>query len=345
MKLKISLILLALIIAAAAASAISYKIGYARSEDQTRQLVSGILPTRENNFNYKFIFPLLGYSFGNARYLLEDHSLENQINNYIQNQYPENKTDSISVYYRNFLTNQWSGVNADVQYHPGSIMKVLIMVGYYRQSHLDPTVLQKTLLYNKEVSQQTNGVNFSLPSNLIVGKSYTVEQLIEAMIENSDNGAETLLLNNIDHKILNDVYNDLNIKNPDEVSDFTISPTQYAAFLRILYNATYLSDVESEKALSIMSQSTFHDGIATGVPAGIATAQKYGERVDSDTSGNVQAIEFHNCGIIYAPSNPYELCIMTKAAYDGKGQADAQRLAGVIKDISRIVYSYVVASK
>ena len=306
-----------------------------------KQLINNILPIRENNFNYKFIDPLLGYEFHGAKNFLEDRILEGKINDYINTQYENNSANGIGVYFRNLSNNKWASVNGDVQYHPGSMMKVLIMIAYFRESQLNPPILYGNLLYDQKTAQESTSLNFSQPTNLVVGQSYTKRYLLEDMIENSDNGAENLLIDNVNRKILDDAYTDLNIQNPDTMQgDYTISASQYAAFLRILYNATYLTEANSEQVLSIMSKSTFTTGISAGVPQGIQVAQKYGERVDSDTTNkNVAAIELNNCGIIYADAYPYELCIMTKKNYSDS--TDEQTLSGELKDISSLVYTYV----
>ena len=71
------------------------------------------------------------------------------------------------------------------------------------------------------------------------------------MIENSDDGAATLLLANDNPDILTAVYRDLDIPAPGDKPDFTISPQQYTLFLRILYNSTYLTEINSESALQL----------------------------------------------------------------------------------------------
>ena len=124
-----------------------------------------------------------------------------------------------------------------------------------------------------------------------------------------------------------DIFHDLNIDVPTEVPDFTISAKNYSTFLRILYNSTYLNDSDSEKALDILSKTTFVDGLVAGVPKGTTIAHKFGEHVSS-----FHEIELHDCGIIYYPQNPYLLCVMTK------GQ-DFSKLAKIIADISAMVYN------
>jgi beta-lactamase class A len=311
-------------------------IEHARDTNYMEQIISSIKPIRENNFNYRYIFPLLSYDFTEANQFLRDLTLENQVDGYVADQIKKQNAQNISVYVRNLSDNRWAGTNEDTQYHPGSLLKVLIMMAYFRQAELDQTILEKNFSYSKDIAQQSAALNFSAPSNLTIGQSYPVKALMEDMIANSDNGAETLLINNVDRTILNNAYTDLNIPNPDSVSgDYTISARQYAAFLRILYNATYLSEDYSEQALSIMAKSTYRDGISAGVPANIVVAQKYGERVQGQ-GNDIQAVELHDCGVVYATGHPYTLCVMTK------GQ-DIQKLTEIIKDISGLVYKNIVA--
>jgi len=337
MQNKTKIISLAVFFALVGAGA-GYGAEYNNNFQQTKKLISHILPIRENNFDYKFIYPLLRYDFGDAKYFLENKDLEQKINNYVQQQYQNKNAEDISVYYSEPLTGKWSAVNADTQYYPGSLMKVLIMMDFYRQRQLDKTVMQKQLVYNKEINQQTFSVAYATPTNLAIGQSYTVQYLIEDMIENSDDGAATLLLANDNPDILKAVYKDLNIPAPGDKPSFTISPKDYTLFLRILYSATYLSETSSENALLTMSKSTYKDGLSAGVPSDITIAQKFGESADSNPQGTtITGIELHNCGIVYAKNHPYTICVMTRA----NGVVDQKQLATIIKNISKIVYDYV----
>lgn len=323
---------------------LSFWLGYRHAIDWARKVVVSIHPVRENNQQYHFIYPLLFYNFGEAKQFFEDKTLEGKINSYIKAQYQSGNAQSISVYFSDFLNRRWAGVNQDVQYHPGSMMKVIIMMGYFREAELDPTVLGKTLIYSKNTDKETNDVAFAMKTNLVIGQGYPIKELLQDMIGNSDNGAETLLLDNINGNVLNQAYLDLGISSPDSAGDnYSISTVQYSDFLRILYNSTYLTEQYSEQALSIMSNSAYKNGITAGVPAGVAVAQKYGERVDS--SGNtLQSVELHDCGIVYATNHAYSLCVMTKKNITAtQGPDDEKKLANIIKDISGIVYNYTTS--
>lgn len=151
------------------------------------------------------------------------------------------------------------------------------------------------------------------------------------MIIDSDNGAELLLLENIDRNSLNLLYSALNIQSPDDVmGGFTISPRTYSLFFRILYSATYLNKESSEKALEILSKATFDEALAAGLPKDVVASHKFGEYVSS-SNGQVQKIELNDCGIIYYPQNPYFLCVMTKGD-------NLSNLKDTIKSVSSIVY-------
>jgi beta-lactamase class A len=209
------------------------------------------------------------------------------------------------------------------------------MVTYFKDAESVPSVLEKTLVYSSSTVDQINGVPFSSASNLQVGKSYPVEQLIEAMIINSDNGAKDVLLDNINQNSFIEVHTDLGLPNPAVVQNYTITAKEYAVLLRVLYNATYLGRQYSEKALQIMSQATYNQGLVAGVPKGTAVAQKFGEALDS-TNPNQPEINLSDCGIIYHPTHPYILCVMTKGT-------DINALTQTIASISNIVWNQVVA--
>ena len=314
---------------------VGYQWGKITTLKLATRLITGIHSVRENNQLYHFIFPLLLYSYGDAKQFLVDSELQNQMTGYINSQYKNGNATSVSVVYRQFPDGAWVGINDSASYHPGSLLKVLLMMAYFREAELDPNILQKNLLYASSTAAETDSLAFYLPSNLTVGQSYSIKSLMENMIENSDNGAQTLLIDNVDRNILNNAYIDLGVPSPDTTDgDYTLTNSQYAGFFRILYNSTYLEEEYSEQALEILSKSNYKDGISAGVPAGVPVAQKYGERVDSPDNKNVQAVELHNCGIVYAPKNPYELCIMTKGN-------DAGKLTAIIKNISALVYNHI----
>jgi beta-lactamase class A len=130
------------------------------------------------------------------------------------------------------------------------------------------------------------------------------------------------------------VFGDLGV-DPSVLSKYTdnMSVQAYSMFLRALYNATYLNREDSERALRLLSETDFSEGIESGVPNSTLVAEKFGEVKMTDSSGVQLGKEINNCGIVYYPDHPYLLCIMTK----GEGN-DIKGLESVVAGVSRIVY-------
>ncbi len=100
---------------------------------------------------------------------------------------------------------------------------------------------------------------------------------------------------------------------------------------RILYNASYLRPEYSNVILSLLSESDFRQGLASGVPDGTEVAHKCGEAVYPGNDGNIIAV-LSDCGIVYHEETPCILCIMT----EGK---DFNTLETVIRDLSKTVHA------
>ena len=163
--------------------------------------------------------------------------------------------------------------------------------------------------------------------------------MIDHMILYSDNNAEQLLADHLaatDHlDVLNNLFGDLGIKvNTANTDNMTVQT--YSLFLRVLYNATYLDRNDSEKALKLLSESEFSDGIRAGIPSNIAIAEKFGDARMADAAGTMVGAELQNCGLVYYPEHTYLLCIMTK----GDTIPD---LETAISGVSKLIYRSVEA--
>ncbi len=296
-----------------------------------------IHPIRDRNSNYKFIDPLLAYVIPPADQDPQLSLLQNNIANFINGEKRNNGLADASMYFYDLNRGRWIGVNESQKYNPASMLKVVIMVAYLKNAENNPAVLQKELVYTSDLQTLLKKDQFNSDSSLTVSQSYTVDELINKMIIESDNGAEFLLLNNIDLDSLNYIYRALNITSPQaSAGDFVISPRAYSLFFRIIYSATYLSRDMSEKALETLSRATFADGIVAGLPANTVVAHKFGEYVIS-SNNQIQGMELHDCGIVYYKDNPYFLCVMTKGN-------NLDELKNVIKNISSMVYQNYVAA-
>ena len=299
--------------------------------DILNKKLSIIHPLREHDSSYKFIDPLLAYIIPSSDQDVPLSALKNKISDFINNEKNNNGLSDASVFFSDLDRGRWIGVNEKQKYNPASMLKVVIMVAYFKKNEKETDTFSKSLTYTKDVDNLIKKDPFNSESDLQIGKSYIVQDLINKMIMYSDNGTEILLLNNIEVSYLNSIYNVLNIDNPEKTNgDFVISPRAYSLFFRILYSATYLNHEDSEKALEILSKTTFNDGLIDDLPRDVVVSHKFGEHVYVDNN-QIQSIELHDCGIVYYKEYPYFLCVMTKGN-------NLESLKNVIKSISSIVY-------
>jgi beta-lactamase class A len=239
----------------------------------------------------------------------------------------------ISIWSRDLVTRQWAAANETETYTPASLLKLPVMIAYFKLAQLDPDMLSKEIqngLKNTDVDTQ----DYATPlDGLTPGATYTIGSLIDTMMSESDNAAAQLLKQHLAEGFFNQTLVELGVQIPksnDEIDFVTVKT--YGNMLRILYNASYLNRDFSQKALSIMTHSSFK-GITAGVPDGTTVAHKFGERTALRSSG--EAIrQLHDCGIIYKKPNPYSLCIMMEGA-------DFDAMNKILEEVSRAAYEAI----
>jgi beta-lactamase class A len=293
---------------------------------------------RENPADYKFIDPVLLLQVPEDTTTPQFQSLKKDISSYITTATAQHKVTNVSVYFRQLNQDRWVGINAEENYAPASMFKVISLIAFLRQAQWNPTLL------SANVTVATGGINadahqdYYPPADPIrVGDTYSSQELLSHMIVDSDNNASFLVDQLTSKNTLDKTYSDLGIPNPNNTSsiDF-VSPHTYSRIFRSLYNGAYLSDSISEQALELMSKTTFTQGLVAGVPAGTVVSHKFGERTVVPATGSTDLTihELHDCGIVYAPGDPYLLCIMTKGT-------NFPSLEKIINDISAITWTSI----
>jgi beta-lactamase class A len=259
----------------------------------------------------------------------EDPSLvpaRKKLNEAINSRVAKGELTNASIYLKRLNDTRCIKLNPAESYNPGSMMKLPVMIAYYKEAMADAGILDKKLLFT--------GHNYTLPieegsvTTLEKGKSYPVKHLIDLMIVESDNDAMALLVNDISPEKLLKMFADLSIPTPTNNSSvFNLTPDIYSRFLRVLYNATYLDRKHSQLALSILTQTKYAKGITRSLDKKIKVAHKYGISQTNEFRSLSEA------AIIYT-DNPYLLVIMTKGG-------DYIKLADVIDECASIVHKEV----
>ncbi len=308
--------------------AIGFALGFVYSQWRAGKPI--VISSKEvRQGGYHFISPLLECE--DSQELAPSlNSVKNTVNDIVSSHIKSGDATVVSVYFRDLNNGPWFGVNMDAPFSPASLLKLPLLMSYLQQNESDPTFLTKTVTFKTDQDYDASETVIDGP-DLAQGKQYTIEQLLEYMVEYSSNNAAYFLFNYLNQNQINQVYRDLNLPIlSGSVTTYTMTVRDYSSFLRILYNASYLSKQSSERALELLSHASYTDGLVAGVPKNTVVAHKFGERIFQ----NATERELHDCGIVYYPGQPYLLCVMTQGT-------DSSRLTKTIADISTVVYREV----
>jgi beta-lactamase class A len=283
---------------------------------------------REDSHRYSFTNPLLFIDNAAARFSELD-SLKEKLEEFKEKTLDEASVTDVAVYFRDLNTTRWTGISEDQLYDPASMQKVVLLVAYLRAIEEDASIAEREYLFT---GNDAAGSHYDFGHTLVVGRYYSVQDLLMDMIIKSGNTSTRILFDALDKSKLAAVYEDLNLPFPTSDKPELISSKIYSRLFRILYSSTYLTRELSEQALLLLSQTEFDKGLRATLPKNMKVAHKFGERSTGLADGEVER-QLHDCGIVYYPEHPYFLCVMTK----GK---DFSKLERAISGMSEVVYEY-----
>jgi beta-lactamase class A len=243
----------------------------------------------------------------------------------------------VAVYFRDLRNGPVFGINELIAFAPASLLKLPLAFAYLNAEEILPGFIDRTVRYDGDLAPPPQTIP---PAHSVQpGREYAIRQLLENTLAYSDNLSYLILARYMREvrdgdALVQQTFRELGIIAPDGMTDDTVSVHGYSSLFRQLYNATYLTPELSELALSWLARSEFEDGLATGLPAGMPVAHKFGERVANGASPGGALAQFHDCGIVYYPENPYLLCVMTRGT-------ELAKLVGIVQQISAEVYREV----
>jgi beta-lactamase class A len=256
---------------------------------------------------------------------------------FIQRKVSAGEASTISVFFRDLTGGHRFGIREQEPFAPEGLLKLPLMVAYFKWAESDPLVLRRKILYTgNEEENDLQRTKAARP--LEKGRSYTIDDLILRMIAYDDIDAHALLTANLPPGYLDRIYKDIYTNYDPARKDDVVTLSAYASFFRVLYNASYLNKQMSEKALRYLSRSAFRDGIVAGIPSNVDCAIKFGERtIRADAgrdSGERVMKQLHEFGIIYYPNRPYLMGVMARGDDPGK-------LANVMREVTTLIYEEV----
>lgn len=233
------------------------------------------------------------------------------------------------------LDSNWEiAFNKNVLIPSASLVKIPIMLAYFYAAQDGKVNLKDTLSLENTEKVSGSKVLGGKPS----GSVFTVEELFEPMITQSDNTAANELIDFLGFDLLNTYFKKIGLKNTNivrKMMDFAgrkkgvenyTTAQDMAYLLKKLYYKNFLNKDVSEKCLGLLGQQRINDRIPRKLPKNlISVAHKTG----------LERHICHDVGILFTNKGNFLICVLVK--HKNKLAQPAKRL---ISDIALIVYNY-----
>lgn len=337
-KNKTLILVLLLIIVAVASSFVSISIVSCYYKDldkspigmQPSQIKATTTSEPIRSTRFQFIKPLLvlGSKEPENQQMIK---LQKELTQLLDQKKTAHDISEASICLLDLSSNEEIDLNDQLRFYPASLMKVNTLITLMIQADRNPAFLsQKIQIVGTRDQVRTQ--SFQDTFKIKTGGSYSIKELIETMIIDSDNLATATLHRVVDVRIFKQILTDLEIPFT-EVNDpnFGISASQYARLFRMIYNSAMISSEHAELAMSMLAKSKFEKGFKQGIPSNVVMVDKFGEHGTSPEKDPEGYRQLHECAIFYVDNKPYLVCVMTKGN-------SLEKLSQTLGDISRIIY-------
>lgn len=254
-------------------------------------------------------------------FLLNFQPLRKALNKYIT----ENKDVKIEYYFEYLPSGMSIGINEQNQVPAGSLIKIPAVMAVYKKIEQGKLRELDTITLQESHKDKEYGDFWKKPT----GTKVTIEEAVREVLIHSDNTAYKMLLTVLSPAEFKEALEitDISIVNfGSEIKPY-VSPKSNASALKALFLSVFLNQESSNKILSLMSQSTFNDGLKKNIPKEVKVAHKIGFASFLDKPST------SDCGIFYVPDRSYVLCIMV--------HGDRTTALEHIAKLSEMTYSYV----
>ena len=224
--------------------------------------------------------------------------------------------------------------NKDKLVASASLVKIPIMLSYFYAAEEKKISLKSTLYLKASEKVEGSKVLGDKPA----GSVFTLGELIEPMIIQSDNTATNLLIDFLGFDALNAYFKKMGLKNTNlarKMIDFkerkegieNYTTAEDMAFLLAgLYRNNFLNKEISKHCLFLLGKQKINDRIPRNLPKeGIAIAHKTG----------LERHVCHDVGIVYTPKGNFLICVLVK--HENKLAKPAKKF---ISDIALLTYNY-----
>lgn len=241
------------------------------------------------------------------------------LRDYLNDKYETDQ--NISVYFEYLPTGVNIALNKDAEFYPASLLKVPVAIAVVKKIERGDWRWTNELVLMSTDKDDEFGSLYKEKTN----STHTIEDLVRRSLSDSDNTAHFILVRNLETSEVGDIYDHIGLIGFLK-TDGKLSAKRYSAMFRSLYNASYVSEDNSQKLLSYLSQSEFKEFIESALPQDVVFSHKIGIAREQKV--------FLDSGVVYLKNRPYILTVMIR-------DTTKQKAKEIMEDISEKVYNYV----
>ncbi len=249
---------------------------------------------------------------------LDITALDQKIDKVIAEQTPEGNNWMFGVAITDPLTNQKYGKNETEVFDAASTGKIPILASLYDQIKSKKINEEETITITSADVQDygTGSIRYQK-----MPKTYTVKELAELMIKQSDNTAAYVLATKAGRKNIAQYVKDLGMDTTDTAEN-TTTPYDINLMLEHIFKMKETDPTTAGTLVKMMTDSIFENRLPALLPEETIVAHKIG-------TGTAQ---IHDVGIVLLDKRPYIISVFTKRVNDEK---TAEK---TIAEISKEVY-------
>ncbi|MCX5698942.1 MAG: class A beta-lactamase-related serine hydrolase [Candidatus Omnitrophica bacterium] len=224
--------------------------------------------------------------------------------------------------------------NKDKLVPSASLVKIPIMLSCFYAAEEKKIGLKDTIYLKASEKVEGSKALGEKPA----GSVFTVEELIEPMITQSDNTATNLLIDYLGFDTLDAYFKKIGLKNTnlarkmldfkerkEGVENYTTAEDM-AFVLEELYRSNFMNKEVSKQCLLLLGQQKINDRIPRKLPKeGTFIAHKTG----------LERHVCHDVGIVYTPKGNFLICVLIK-----HGNKVAEPAKKLISNIALLTYNY-----
>jgi len=224
---------------------------------------------------------------------------------------------TFGVVVQHLETGEAAAVHADRRYETASLYKLAVLQEVYRQHQHGELPWSSVLT----VTERHLGLELVSPW-AYSGRTISVAEARDLMITLSDNTAGALLWTRVGQTRINQSLTEIGLADTRLDWESYTTPTDMARFFLLAYRGELVDRESSGEMLDLLARQRINDRLPRLLPGSTRVAHKTGELPGLT----------HDVGIIYGPSGPFVLAVLTEWRAGGAPNAAIARLARQVYD-------------